>query len=219
MARWLPCTGAMVLPCRGQVNVWRVLINTENWGHKPAVTKRRYRWGILLRAFGLGSYSSEITAMLQSSHDEWAVIGTENCSPVASGEWPREVLSPKWNQSAAHVLVFLPRPHVVKTLSHLYTDARTNARSQRALIKWTIPSKSKPTGELFGGKIWQYVLPLVPEALRPISRPLAAARWGHSAPLTASFVLLSNSSSGRRRRRRGRERSGAGWQVCALSWC
>lgn len=153
--------------------------------------------------------------MLQSGHEEWAVIGTENCSPVASGVWPRDFISPKWNQSAAHVQFFFPCPHVVKTLSHLYTDARTNARSQRSLSEWTIPSKSKSTGELFGGKIWQYVLPFVPEALRLINWPLTAAHWGCSALLTASFVLLSNSSSGGRRRRRS---GGAGRQVCALSW-
>lgn len=84
--------------------------------------------------------------MLQSSHDEWAVIGTENCSPVACGVRPRDFICPKWNQSAAHVQFFLPCPHVVKTLSHLYTEAR----SQHALSKSTIPSKSKLTRELLG---------------------------------------------------------------------
>lgn len=39
--------------------------------------------------------ASEITAMLQSSRDERAVIGGENCSGVASGVRPMDVISSK----------------------------------------------------------------------------------------------------------------------------
>lgn len=48
--------------------------------------------------------------MQQSHHDEWVVIGTENCSLVAYKVSFGDSISPKWNQSTAFIQFFLSHP-------------------------------------------------------------------------------------------------------------
>lgn len=133
--------------------------------------------------------TSEITATQQSHHDEWAVIGTENCSLVASEVWSRDSIYPKWNQSSALSQFFLSQPlSVVKTLSHLYSNS-TSTHTHISTVPWCrsllckmnrsvwIPISLNETTELFFGEIWQYVLPLFPRIAA--DKPVTTTQWAN----------------------------------------
>lgn len=128
VGRWRPCVGVMKLPCNGQVNISKEHTNWTNWAHRgrehplrySAFAHKRTQTHTVSQASATGKEflwrlsavarlppTSQITAARQSHHDEWAVIGTENCSLVASEVWSRDSISPKWNQSSVLSQFFL----------------------------------------------------------------------------------------------------------------
>lgn len=161
----------MKLPCKGQVDVSKVhtkeaFINTVSVCFLPSPQVRNSR-GIFSAAARLPP-TSKITATRQSHHDEWAVIGTENCSLVASEVWSGDSIYPKWNQSSVHGQFFLSHLlFVVKTLSYLYTHTPTRLHPPSAPFLFLCemnrsiwaPISLNETIERLSGEIWQYVLP------------------------------------------------------------
>lgn len=90
--------------------------------------------------------ASEITAMQQSHHDEWAVIDTENCSLVTSEVWSGDSMSPKWNQSPIHVQFILSYPFCCENIVSFVPPApSTNTHTPTVpFLLWNEPFHLNP---------------------------------------------------------------------------